>query len=380
MTTPAPPLVLHVIHHLHMGGMENGLLNLINRMPPARYRHAIACVEDYSDFRERLTQPAVEIYPLYRSQRGVWGLRRALFELCKQIRPTIVHSRNQSGLDALLPAALAGVPYRVHGEHGWDMDDIGGTRRKPALLRRLHAPFVNRYITVSKDLEKYLSNRIGVRAERITQIYNGVDVARFTPLTPKSRAWLPASFQPEDLLLIGSVGRAQEVKDQATLIQAFADLINAHSALRATLRLTIVGDGPMLATLRAQVTTLGLNELIYLPGALNAIPEVLSSLDVFVLPSLNEGISNTLLEAMAAGLPVIATAVGGNLELIEGGRTGAFFAPRDTAALSRLLHPSATDPGLRHRHGDAGRQIAVSRFSLNAMVAQYIDVYDALCR
>ena len=378
MTTP--PLILHVIHHLQMGGMENGLVNLINRMPAARYRHAIACVEDYSDFRERLTQPAVEIYPLYRSQRGVWGLRRALFELCKQIRPTIVHSRNQSGLDALLPAALAGVPYRVHGEHGWDMDDIGGTRRKPALLRRLHAPFVNRYITVSKDLEHYLINRIGIRAQRITQIYNGVDVARFNPLTPKSRAWLPASFQREDLLLIGSVGRAQEVKDHTTLIQAFADLITAHSALRATLRLTIVGDGPMLATLRAQVTKLGLRDLVYLPGALNAIPEVLSSLDVFVLPSLNEGISNTLLEAMAAALPVVATAVGGNLELIESGNTGAFFTPRDTVALSRLLHAYATDAGLRRRHGDAGRQIAVSRYSLDAMVEQYVNVYDALCR
>ena len=82
MTTP--PLILHVIHHLHMGGMENGLVNLINRMPAARYRHAIACVEDYSDFRERLTQPAVEVFPLYRSRQGVWGLRRALFNLCKQ--------------------------------------------------------------------------------------------------------------------------------------------------------------------------------------------------------------------------------------------------------------------------------------------------------
>ena len=106
----------------------------------------------------------------------------------------------------------------------------------------------------------------------------------------------------------------------------------------------------MLATLRAQVTTLGLNELIYLPGALNAIPEVLSSLDVFVLPSLNEGISNTLLEAMAAGLPVIATAVGGNLELIEAGNTGAFFAPRDTAAASSFDAPLHR----RRRGGDSG--------------------------
>ena len=132
----ARPLVLHVIYHLVIGGMENGLVNLINRMDATRWRHAIACVEDFSDFRLRIARPDVEVFSLRRSQIGVWGLRRQLYELCNRMRPAIVHSRNQSGLDALPPARLAGVPHTVHGEHGWDVGDLNGLRFKPALLRR----------------------------------------------------------------------------------------------------------------------------------------------------------------------------------------------------------------------------------------------------
>ncbi len=92
-----------------------------------------------------------------------------------------MHSRNLSGLDALLPARLAGVPRCVHGEHGWDVDNLGGTNRRHALLRRLHAPLVDRYVTVSKDIERHLVERIGIRPSRIAQIYNGADTERFAP-------------------------------------------------------------------------------------------------------------------------------------------------------------------------------------------------------
>mgnify|MGYP001385354370 CR=1 FL=1 len=126
MTAPAPPLVLHVIHQLAMGGMENNLINLINRMPASRFRHAIACVEDFSDFRQRLARPDVEVFALHRARIGVHRLRRELFRRCRRLRPAIVHSRNRSGLDALLPARLGGVRYCVHGEHGWDVDDLHG--------------------------------------------------------------------------------------------------------------------------------------------------------------------------------------------------------------------------------------------------------------
>ena len=376
MGQPEPPLVLHVIHHLYVGGMENGLVNLINNMPPDDYRHAIACIEDYSDFSKRITRPGFDIYALNRSQIGVWKLRYELFRLCRKLQPTIVHSRNLSGLDALLPARLAGVPHCIHGEHGWDISDLAGLAWKPNLLRRLHSPLIQHYITVSKDLQRHLIERVGISAKRISQVYNGVDTERFAPLAEKPKAWLPPAFRGNDLILIGSVGRMQSVKDHATLIQAFAQLIQSRSDLRNRLRLLIVGDGPMLDELRTLANSLNLSGLAWLPGSRENIPEVYQALDVFVLPSLNEGISNTILEAMASRLPVVATGVGGNVELVEDGVCGRLFPARDIKALAQILAAYATDESLRLTHSQAARTVAIERFSLQAMVSRYQRIYD----
>ncbi len=380
MKTAEPPLVLHVIHHLQMGGMENGLVNLINHMPAARYRHAVLCVEDYSEFRQRIARPDVEVYALHRSRIGVWQVRREIFRLCRRLRPAIVHTRNLSGLDALLPVRLAGVAHCVHGEHGWDVDKLDGRNWKPALLRRLHAPLVERYITVSRDLQRYLVERVGIAAARIAQIYNGVDTERFAPAAAPARAAMPEEFQRNATLVIGAVGRIQPVKDQATLLRAFALLLERQPQLRAGLRLAIVGKGPLLEDLRALAATLGVLPLTWFPGMTDQVAETLRSFDLFVLPSLNEGISNTLLEAMAAGLPVVATRVGGNPELVEEGRCGRLFRPRDLAGLAEILAGYAGDAALRRAHGAAARQIAVERYSLQAMVARYQEIYDGLLR
>ena len=379
MKPQQPPLILHVIHHLLMGGMENGLVNLINNMPAAKYRHAVVCVEDYSDFRHRITRPDVEVIALGRSRIGIWKLRREIFRLCRQLRPAIVHTRNQSGLDALLPARLARVAHCLHGEHGWDVDDLEGKHWKPVALRRLHSPLIERYITVSNDLERYLINRVGISASRIFQIYNGVDTNRFQPDPHKRRQGLPPEFRDDALILIGTVGRIQPVKDQATLLNAFAQLVTSRPELRQKLRLVIVGNGPLLSELKSLAIALNIAELTWFSGALDSVSDVLRSLDVYVLPSLNEGISNTILEAMASGVPIIATGVGGNLELIEDGACGRFFTPRDAAALAKLLLEYALDPALRAAHSRAARQRAVERFSLTTMVARYEAIYDRLC-
>src|SRR6516162_1439318 len=109
MTADPRPLILHVIHHLVIGGMENGLVNLINRMPQECLRHAVACIEDYSDFRQRISRADTEVSALYRSKPGVWKMRKELFLLCRSLQTRVVPSRNLSGLDVLAPAKLAGV-------------------------------------------------------------------------------------------------------------------------------------------------------------------------------------------------------------------------------------------------------------------------------
>ena len=373
---PQPPLILHVIHHLVIGGMENGLVNIINRTPESDFRHAIACVEDFSDFRKRINRD-VEVVALHRSRIGTWGLRRALFRLCRRLRPAIVHTRNTSGLDALLPARLAGVRRSVHGEHGWDIQDLHGERLKPVLLRRLHSPLIDHYVAVSRHLENYLIERVGIARRRITRIRNGVDTDRFNP-TDAGPADLPWQAQgPDKPFVFGTVGRVNQVKNQQSLVEAFAELVARKPEHRARLRLMIVGNGALFEALKARVAALGLDDIVWLPGAREDIPSCLRAMDVFVLPSLNEGISNTILEAMASGLPVIAARVGGNPELVEPG-SGLLYDHADPHALSGALVNYDETAGLARREGAAARARVTEQCSLDSMVSQYLQLYRDL--
>lgn len=372
-----PLFVVHVIHHLVIGGMENGLVNLINHLPRERFRHAVICIEDFSDFRQRIERDDVEVYAMHRSKIGIWRLRWRLWRLLSQLKPDVVHTRNLSGLDALLPARLAGIKT-LHSEHGFDVDDIGGRATKKAWLRRLHAPLVGHYVTVSRDLRRLLSEEAGIAPARITQIYNGVDVARFCPSRPPRRDLLPTLWQAEGLFIVGTVGRVRPIKDQATLLRALAEVLQRRPNWHARLRLVLVGDGPSLQPLRRLAADLGITNLVWFAGARHDVAALLQAMNLFVLPSLNEGISNTLLEAMATGLPVLATAVGGNVELIDENVVGASFAPGDHVALASRIESYAGNAEKTAHHGAAARRRALTHFSLQAMVAAYGDTYEML--
>ena len=176
MHTNNPPLIVHVIHHFGVGGLENGIVNLINHMPPERYRHAIICLTGYSEFHKRLNQP-VELVALNKRAGHDIGLYGRLFRELRRLKPAIVHTRNLSALEGQVVAAAAGISNRVHGEHGRDMFDLQGKNRKYNLLRQAIRPLVKHYIPVSKDLERWLIDTVRVNPAIATQIYNGDDQA-----------------------------------------------------------------------------------------------------------------------------------------------------------------------------------------------------------
>jgi sugar transferase (PEP-CTERM/EpsH1 system associated) len=371
------PLVVHVIQHLAMGGLENGLINIINRTPPSRYRHAIVCLSHYSDFRERLADRGVPVIALGKRPGKDPMIYLRLWRLFRTLSPDVVHTRNLAGLDSVIPAWAAGVGVRVHGEHGWDMHDLYGRSRKYTLYRRICRPFVTRYIAVSRDLQRWLHDTVHVPPDRVEHICNGVDTTKFRPAN-SGRSILPPGFAPANAIVIGTVGRLQSVKDQVTLARAFGALVSARSELRDRLRLVVVGDGPALTDIRRPLQDAGVEALTWLAGARTDVADLMRAMDVFVLPSLNEGISNTILEAMASGLPVIATRVGGNPELIVEGTNGELFAPRDVEALTSELTRYVVDEARRRAHGEQGRRRALEHFSLDGMVERYLNTYDAL--
>lgn len=379
---PPPPLVVHIIYALGTGGLENGLVNIINRSPPGRYRHAIICLTGAERFAARLTAPGVEVVELHKQPGHDPAVYWRLWRELRRLRPAIVHTRNLAALETQILGLLMPGCKRVHGEHGRDVSDLDGSNRKYQLLRRGLAPLIHRFIAVSRDLADWLRHSVAIPASKVTQIYNGVDYARFSARNGGAAplpAGVPTAFLPATgRVVIGTVGRLAAVKDQQLILTAVADLLTHRPALRAQLRCLLIGDGPERAALEQRIRTLALQDCVWLAGDRDDIPGLLRCMDIFVLPSLGEGISNTVLEAMATGLPVIATRVGGNPELVDDGVTGTLIPVGDGASLARAIARLVDDPDARAAMGQAARQRIARDFDWERTVANYLQVYDDL--
>lgn len=374
------PLVLHILYRFDVGGLENGVVNLINHMPEGAYRHAVLAMTEVTDFKQRLRRADVPTLALHKPPgHGVWQYPR-LYKLFRQWRPAIVHTRNLAALEAVVPAWAARVPVRVHSEHGREGGDLAqaGAATRYDRVRQLYKPFVSHYIALSADLQRHLKNVVGVNDGRLSQIYNGVDSEKFTPGPTTRAAILGCPFSPGVHWLAGTVGRMQPVKDHANLARAFVRALALQPALRERLRLVMVGDGPLRPDVMSILQSAGVDHLAWLPGERNDVPDIMRGLDAFVLPSKSEGISNVILEAMASGLPVLATDVGGNAELISAGRTGEIVPPSDPEALAQALVQLASQPERAAAMGRAARADAEARFSMRAMVGSYQGLYDRL--
>ncbi len=376
MNTAAKPLIAHIIHRLDVGGLENGLINLINNMSESKYRHVIICMTEYTNFRYRLNDNNIEIFQLLKCDGKDLAVFYRLWKLLRKLRPDIVHTRNLGTLECVVPALLAGVNIRIHGEHGRDMLDIDGTNKKYITLRKILKPFVSRYIALSKDLESWLHHSIGVKQAKIRQLYNGVDVNKFSPREVTKHKIPDKYFVGQDVKIIGTVGRISGEKDQFSLVLAMAEVFKRQPELTNVLRLIIIGDGPLFSELEQLVREKGLQDYIWLAGARDDIPELFNEMKLFILPSLGEGISNTILEAMASGLPVIATNVGGNPELVIEGKTGTLVQPKMPDELADKIIEFHQQPYLFSEYGRAAKKRIEKEFSLDAMVRRYISVYD----
>ncbi|WP_338769413.1 TIGR03088 family PEP-CTERM/XrtA system glycosyltransferase [Massilia sp. METH4] len=372
------PLIVHLIYRLDFGGLETLMVERINRMPASAYRHAIVCLTGYNpEFATKITRAGVTIHALHKQPGLSLGTHAALWRLLRQLRPAVLHSYNLSAVEYGPAALLAGVPVRVNGAHGRDADDPHGTNRKHNALRRLMVPFYDCCYANSAAMETWNRDVVGVPAHKSRMLANGIDADRFHPGAAGEPA-LPEGcpFAAGDVI-VGTVGRVQAVKDHATLIDAFALL--RRQLPQMPLRLAIVGDGPLLEAMREKVAALGLLDAVWLPGARTDIAQILRSLHVFAMSSIAEGTPGSALEAMASGLPVVGTRVGGIPEVVDDGVTGTLVPPSEPVAMAAALARYAASPELAARHGAAGRERVLRKYSMPAMVAAYQGMYDSLC-
>jgi sugar transferase (PEP-CTERM/EpsH1 system associated) len=374
-------LVVHLVEALDSAHMESGLLNLIRHLPGERYRHAIVSLRGQGEYEAGLREQGVEIVNLHqRAEGGLRGLLHylRLYRVLRILQPDLIHTRDRAGLPAQLVAALAGVRLRVHAEHGRDPLRAGRKDLRGTALPRLLRPLVDHFIAVNGELEQWLVESVGAEPARVTQIAGGVDSVQFHPRLGPAAAVGPPGFMHDGVFVIGSAGRMVDAASHVTLVDAFLRLIASPHPAHQRLRLMIVGDGPARAECQSMLNRAGAAARAWLPGARPDTPQLLRAMDLFVLPSLVEDRANAILEAMASGLPVVATSVGATAELVHPGFTGILVPPMSAELLAAAVSDYCRIPEMAARHGARARSQVIARHSMPAMARDYLAVYDAL--
>ena len=363
---------MHVVNDLRKGGLENGLVNLIDRMDPGRFEHVVCTVRGLGPHAEHLQQRSVRVVSIEASASQSRFQTPALVTAIRDSRPHLVHSRNWGAIEAVLAARLTRAPSVVHSEHGYDAQSGIGESRRRRYLRRVAFTLADRVVTVSSQLREVHAERTGFPARKITVIHNGVDCVRFSPdagirdSVRRELGILPSTF------CVGCVANLLPVKDHMTLLQSLRSLDQQG----ADWRLLLVGEGPERCALDAFVQAqAGWRERVSFLGVSNRVPDLLRAMDTFVLASTAEGICNSLLEAMATGLPVVATAVGGNPEVVTDGESGLLFRSGDVETLGHHLAQLRAEPLSRSQLGAQALERVRREFSIDSMVRAYEALY-----
>jgi glycosyltransferase involved in cell wall biosynthesis len=357
--------VLLLVTLAEVGGAQAYVAALL----PALVREFQVTVAAYGPgpVREAAAAAGARFVPLRNVRRPIspWRDLAGLVELVRLLRrerPDILHANSsKAGVLGRLAAVLAGVPIRIFTVHGWAFSaHSGAASRLYHAADRLMRPLTTATICVSeRERARGLEART-CTPERTTVILNAVDVAR-----------VPRAGHDGARPRILSVGRLAAPKDFRTLVGALAQLP------RGAAEALIVGDGPDRAQLEAEIARLGLAEHVLLAGERRDVPELLAGADLFVLSSRSEGLPVSVLEAMAAGLPVIASRVGGLPELVADGETGMLVEAGDVDELAAALRLLLAEPALRRRLGAAGRACAEARFDLERFRRAHLELYSA---
>jgi sugar transferase (PEP-CTERM/EpsH1 system associated) len=368
---------MHVLNSLSVGGVERMLINMVNRMDSKRFEHLVCCVSHLGDAAPLLSAE-VRCFDMGKGTGRDLLMPRKIVNLIRSERPDIVHTRSWAGVDGVIAQRVArlitGNSRLVHSEHGRNLPYIHCEPFKSKVVRRIVYHLADVVFTVSDELRDHYCRETGFATERVRVIPNGVEIARFDEADPRGvREELGIAA---DDFVIGMVSRLNATKDLLTLARAFERL--ARSAAEAKLKLVMVGEGEERKKIEQFAAEHDLQRQILLTGTRHDVPRLLRAMDAFALPSLSEGLSGAILEAMCAGLPVVATAVGANPELVSEGESGFLIEPGDDAAMAERLSRLIADRDLARNFGLAGRRRIEQHYSLDRMVQRYEELYSSL--
>lgn len=363
--------IAHVLSSLNFGGQERVALDLAEGQAATGHDVCTVALDDgVGPLRAEFENKGLEVVSVPKQGDGFdVGLWKRLAKLFGDRDIDLVHTHNP------LPLFYAAVPAKwaraglVHTKHG-----INPTSSRRTWMRRGFGLLVDRFVAVSESTAEVARRERECLPGRLEVVLNGIDLSRFSP-DPDARREVRAELGiPEDAFVLGTVGRVYREKAHPFLLRAL------ERDLGDDFHVVIVGEGPMSDALAELVATFERGDAVHLAGIRRDVPRVVPSFDAFVLPSLNEGLPLVIPEAMAAELPVVATAVGGVPKVVAEGETGFLVDSGDGVALRDRVLALRDDPALRSRMGRAGRKLALERYSSARMVRDYLDLYEAVLR
>lgn len=365
-------VIAHVLNSFQVGGAEQVVVDLAGLQREAGHEVMVVGIHMSPDGprAEQLRARGVAVHMVPKRPGFDFKLPGKLAAFFAKHGVSIVHSHNQL---PLIYATAAGRLHRVpvcHTLHGAMFDQ--GRR---AWLRHVAARLADAHVAVSQSTADFMLKHKEVPSAKLHVVQNGIDLSRFRPDSMARERIRSELGIPQGAWVAGAVGRLSQVKNHALLLRAAAaaGVLSGDDG-----RLLLVGDGPEAAPLRALAEELGISDRVVFAGERHDVPELLSASDVFVLSSNSEGLPLSMVEAMATGLPVISTAVGGIPALVADGETGFLVPSGDVDALAAKLATLKADPAQATAMGKRGRKLALGRYSAERMMASYMDIYEAL--
>lgn len=366
--------ILHVITRLPIGGAERMLIGVLRNLDHDRFTSEVCCIQDRGELATEVEGMHIPLHALglMRSNRFDYLVVKALRRLIRERRIDLVHCHlYHANLYGRLAAWRERVPaiasvHNTYIRHKWHRH----------FINRLLARISFRVTAGSADVEKDILCHDHVGPEKLVRLPNCIDLDRTYSALDTSEAKERIGLDPANVV-IGTVGRMEEQKGHAILLDAFSLLRSMPGVPADSLRLLVVGDGRLKPATEARAARLGITDACRFPGSITHLGDVYRAIDVFVMPSLWEGLSLAMLEAMAAGLPMVATDVGGVRDVLGDNRYGLLVPPGDPVVLAQALAKLLIDPQKRCELADSGRRHVRDNYSVAYLSRQLGELYES---
>ena len=362
--------VMHVLYNFGIGGLEKRLAVLLNKMDRDVFSHSVCVFNDNYEAKQYVENEKVRYFTLKKGRGNDLALIFKLRALFAKEKPDIIRTYNWGGVDGIIAACLIGKPVLIHSEHGFNLDEIKIKKRRRIYARKLLLNRADKVIVVGKVSKDWLVNDVRIEKGKVVYIPNGCDLSEFSPQV-NDGARTRLGIEKDDFV-IGSVGALKGLKDQETLIRAFGEASEGFN----NMKLLLVGDGPQRDYLGTLARDLKIEEKVIFAGFMDKVAAAYQCMDIFALPSLSENCPNVILEAMATGLPIIATDVGDIRNMVGGERGGILTGVQDVHATKDAISSFFNNPEIRRKKGEFVRRRAEELFSIETMVEAYEKLFN----